>query len=147
MWEFQRRILTGRAERASLYWQGNMIKKILIAEDEEDILELLSAILGDLEGYEILRARGSEDVLRIARVDNPDIVLLDIQLPNLNGYEVCKLMKSDPTMSQTKVLMISGLAQNSDWQKAQEAGADGYIIKPFSSIELLEKVEDLLRSN
>jgi len=122
-------------------------KKILIAEDEDDILELLSAILGDLEGYEILCARGGEEALRITQVDNPDIVLLDIQLPNLNGYEVCKLVKSDPTMSRTKVLMMSGMAQNSDWRKAQEVGADGYIIKPFSSIELVEKIEELLRSN
>ena len=88
-----------------------------------------------------------EEALRIARVDNPDIILLDIQLPRLNGYEVCKSVKSDPTMSHTKVLMLSGMAQNSDRQKAQEAGADGYIAKPFSSIELLEKVEGLLRSN
>ena len=124
-----------------------MTKKILIAEDEEDILELLSAIFGDLGDYEILCARDGEEALRITRVDNPDIILLDIQLPKLNGYEVCKLVKSDPTMSQTKVLMISGMAQNSDWQKAREAGADGYIIKPFSSIELVEKVEELLRSN
>ena len=124
-----------------------MNKKILIAEDEEDILELLSAILGDLEGYEILCARGGEETIRLARVNNPDIILLDIQLPNLNGYEVCKLVKSDPTMSRTKVLMMSGMAQNSDWRKAQEVGADGYIIKPFSSIELVEKIEELLRSN
>lgn len=124
-----------------------MIKKILIAEDEEDILELLSAIFGDLGDYEILCARDGEETLRIARVDNPDIILLDIQLPKLNGYEVCKLVKSDPTMSQIKVLMISGMAQNSDWQKTQEVGADSYIIKPFNSIELVEKVEELLRSN
>ena len=124
-----------------------MNKKILIAEDEEDILELLSTILGDFGDYEILYARDGEETLRIARVDNPDIILLDIQLPKLNGYEVCKLVKSDPTMSQTKVLMISGMAQNSDWQKAREAGADSYIIKPFSSIELVEKVEELLSIN
>lgn len=124
-----------------------MNKKILIAEDEEDILELLSAIFGDLGDYEILYAKDGEETLRIARADNPGIILLDIQLPKLNGYEVCKLVKSDPTMSQTKVLMISGMAQNSDWQKAQEAGADRYVIKPFSSIELLEKVEELLKSN
>ena len=124
-----------------------MTKKILIAEDEEDIFELLSAIFGDLGDYEILCARDGEETLRIARVDNPDIILLDIQLPKLNGYEVCKLVKSDPIMSQTKVLMISGMAQNSDWHKAQEVGADGYIIKPFGSIELVEKVEELLMSN
>ena len=122
-------------------------KKILIVEDEEDILELLSAIFGDLGDYGILCARDGEEALRIGRVDNPDIILLDIQLPRLNGYEVCKSVKLDPTLSHIKVLMLSGMAQNSDWQKAQEAGADGYIIKPFSSIELLEKVEDLLRSN
>jgi len=124
-----------------------MTKKILIAEDEEDILELLSTILGDRGDYEILYSRDGEETLRIARVDNPDIILLDIQLPKLNGYEVCKLVKSDPTMSQTKVLMISGMAQNADWHKAQEVGADGYIIKPFSSIELVEKVEELLRND
>ena len=124
-----------------------MTKKILIAEDEEDILELLSVIFGDLGDYEILCARDGEEALRITRVDNPDIILLDIRLPKLNGYEVCKLAKSDPTMSQTKVLMVSGMAQNSDWQKAREAGADGYIIKPFNSNELVEKVEELLRSN
>jgi len=123
-----------------------MTKKILIAEDEEDILELLSVIFGDLGDYEILCARDGQEALRITRVDNPDIILLDIQLPKLNGYEVCKLVKSDPTMSQTKVLMISGMAQKSDRHKAQEVGADGYIIKPFSSIELVEKVEELLRS-
>ena len=70
-----------------------MTKKILLAEDEEDILELLSTILGDLGDYEILCARGGEETLRIVRVDNPDIILLDIQLPKLNGYE-CKLVKS-----------------------------------------------------
>lgn len=123
-----------------------MTKKILITEDEEDTLELLSEIFGDLGDYEILCARDGEEALRITRVDNPDIILLDIQLPKLNGYEVCKLMKSDPTMSQTKVLMISGMAQNSDLHKAQEAGADGYIVKPFSSIELVKEVEELLRS-
>jgi DNA-binding response OmpR family regulator len=122
-------------------------KKILIVEDEEDILELLSAIFEEFGDYGVLRARDGEEALRIARVDNPDIILLDIQLPKLNGYEVCKSVKSDPAMSPTKVLMLSGMAQNSDWQKAQEAGADGYITKPFSSIELVEKVEGLLRSD
>jgi DNA-binding response OmpR family regulator len=124
-----------------------MIKKILIVEDEEDIVGLLDAIFGDLVNYEILYAKGGQEALNIARVDNPDIILLDIQLPELNGYEVCRLIKSDPALSSTRVLMLSGMAQNHDWLKAQEAGADDYITKPFSSIELLEKVEGLLRSN
>jgi DNA-binding response OmpR family regulator len=123
------------------------IKKILVVEDEKDILELLISVFDDFRDYRILSATDGEEALRLARVDNPDIILLDIQLPRLNGYEVCKSVKSDPTTSPIKVLMLSGMAQNSDRQKAQEAGADGYIAKPFSSIELLEKVEGLLRSN
>ncbi len=124
-----------------------MTKKILLVEDEEDILELLSAIFDDLRDYGILWARDGEEALRIARAEHPDIILLDIQLPKLNGYEVCKSVKSDPAMSHTKVLILSGMAQNSDRLKAQEVGADGYIAKPFSSIALVEKVEALLGSN
>lgn len=124
-----------------------MTKKILIVEDEEDIMKLLSAIFGDLGDYEVLCARDGEEALRVARIDNPDIILLDILLPKLNGYKVCKLIKSDLAMSHTKILMLSGMAQNSDWLRAQEAGADGYIAKPFSSTALIEKVEELLRSN
>jgi DNA-binding response OmpR family regulator len=124
-----------------------MTKKILIVEDEETILELLLATFGDLMDYKILCAGDGEEALRIARVDNPDIILLDILLPKINGYEVCKSVKSDPTISHIKVLMLSGMVQSSGWQKAQEVGADAYIAKPFSSIALVEKVEELLRSN
>jgi DNA-binding response OmpR family regulator len=123
-----------------------MTKKMLIVEDEEDILELLFAIFDDVGDYRILCARDGEEAVKIARVDNPDIILLDIQLPKLNGYKVCKLIKSDPAMSRTKVLMLSGMAQNSDWLRAKEAGADDYITKPFESTALIEKVEALLRN-
>ncbi len=124
-----------------------MTKKILIVEDEEDVLELLLEIFGTLGDYRILCARDGEEALRITRADNPDIILLDIQLPKMNGHEVCKSVKSDPAMSHTKVLMLSGMAQNSDRQKAQQSGADAYMTKPFNSIALVEKVEELLRSN
>ena len=124
-----------------------MTKKILIVEDEEDILELVCAIFTDLGDYGILCAKDGEEALRVARVDNPDIILLDIQLPKLNGYEVCKSVKSDSAISHTKVLMVSGMTQNSDLLKVQEAGADDYILKPFNSTTLVEKVETLLRGN
>jgi CheY-like chemotaxis protein len=124
-----------------------MTKKILIVEDEEDIIELLSAIFDNLGDYKVLYARDGEEALRTARVGNPEVILLDIQLPKLNGYKVCKLIKSDPAMNHIKILMLSGMAQNYDWLKAQEAGADGYIVKPFSSTALIEKIEELLRSN
>ncbi len=124
-----------------------MAKKILIVEDEENILELLSAIFGDLGDYRILCARDGEEALQMARVNNPEIMLLDIHLPKVNGYEVCKSIKSDPVISHTKVIMLSGIVQNYDLEKAQKLGADGYIAKPFSSIELVEKVEELLRND
>ena len=124
-----------------------MTKKILIVEDEEHILELLSAILGDFGDYTILCARDGEEALRIARAHNPDVILLDMQLPKINGHEVCESIKSSPTMSHAKVLILSGMVQNSDCQKGWEVGADGYIAKPFNSIALVEKVEELLRSN
>ena len=92
-----------------------MTNKILIVEDEGNILELLLAIFDDHANYEPLYARDGEEALRIVRVDNPDIILLDIHLPKLNGYEVCKSIKSDSAMSHTKILMLSGMAQNSDW--------------------------------
>jgi DNA-binding response OmpR family regulator len=72
---------------------------------------------------------------------------LDAQLPKIDGYEVCKSVKSDPAMSCIKVLIISGMTQGSDWHKAREVGADAYITKPFSSIELAERVEELLRNS
>ena len=123
-----------------------MTNKILVVEDEEDILELLSAIFR-LDGYEVLCARDGEDALRLAQVANPDIILLDIQLPRLNGYEVCKSVKSDPTISHAKVLMLSSMTQNLGWLRAQEVGADDYIAKPFSLTVLVEKVGALLRSS
>jgi DNA-binding response OmpR family regulator len=123
-----------------------MAKKVLIVEDEESILELCSTIF-KLEGYKVLYAKDGEEALRITREDNPDILVLDIQIPKINGNEVCKLIKSDPTMSDIKVLMLSGMVQDSDLQEAREAGADAYMTKPFSSTAIVDKVGELLRSN
>ncbi len=123
-----------------------MTKKMLIVEDEGDILELLSAIFEDIGDYEILCARDGEEAIRMAQDDNPDIILLDILLPKMNGYEVCQSVKSDPTMSHIKVLVISGVAQKSNRQKAREVGADAFIAKPFDPIALVKKVEELLSS-
>lgn len=120
-------------------------KKILIVDDEKDVLELLFSVFDGLGDYRILGAMDGEEALRLVREANPDIILLDIRLPKMNGYEVCEFVKSDPTMSSTRVLMVSSMTQNSDLQKAEKVGADGYIAKPFSSKDLLEKVKELLR--
>ena len=124
-----------------------MAKKILIVEDEESILILLSRIFSFTKEYQILLARDGKEALDIIQKDSQDIIILDILLPKLNGYELCKLLKSDAAMSQVKVLMLSGMTQESDLQKAREVGADACMTKPFSITRLVEKVEELLKSN
>ena len=124
-----------------------MIKKVLIVEDEIELLDLLLIILGENEEYRMLTARDGEEALRIARVENPDIVILDFLLPQMNGFDVCKLIKSDPAISSTRIMMLSGMAQHFDQLKAHEVGVDAYIAKPFRSVVLIEKVEELLKDN
>ena len=123
-----------------------MAKKVLVVEDEESIIKLCTTIF-QLEDYTVLCARDGEEALRITRENIPDIMVLDIQIPKMNGNEVCKSVKSDPIMSHTKILVLSGMVQNSDLQQAREAGADAYMTKPFSSTAIVEKVEELLKSN
>ena len=123
--------------------RGN--KKILVVEDEKDIIDLFLAIFDDPGKYQILSAMDGEEALRLAKVENPDIILLDIHLLKLDGYQVCESIKSNQKLCNTKIIMLSGMTQDYYIRKAREAGADGYIAKPFSSIELLKKVEELLR--
>ena len=122
-----------------------MTKKLLIVEDEEKILKMLLAVFG-MEDYEVLCAKDGEEALRIAREDSPDLILLDVWLPKINGQEVCKLVRSNPATSKMKILMISGFVQHYDVRKAFEAGADDYMTKPFDTTILLEKIEELLSS-
>jgi DNA-binding response OmpR family regulator len=124
-----------------------MNKKMLIVEDDEIILKLLSTLFSFDKKYDILLARDGEEALNIAQYDIQDIIILDIQIPKINGYELCKIIKSDPTTSNTKVVMLTGLAQDYDMQKALKAGANAYITKPFNVGALVENVEGLLKSN
>ena len=124
-----------------------MNKKILIVEDEMEIAKLFCEIFEGLENYETIYAVDGRQALIYARANKPDLLLLDIQLPDLTGYEVCRLIKVDPALSNTKILMISGLAPDSDWLKALEIGVDDCIAKPFCSSLLIEKIDGLLRSN
>lgn len=121
-----------------------MSKIILIVEDHENILELVSAIFSELKDYKILHARDGKEALIMVSEHNPDIVLLDIQLPKVDGFRVCSSIKGNPTLSHPKVLMLSSQAQKHDLKKSREVGADGYIVKPFRPAKLVEKVEELL---
>ncbi len=120
-------------------------KKILIVDDEEDILALLAAVLGYLDQYTILGAKDGEEGLRMAEQENPALVLLDIQMPKLSGYEVCRAIRANKTLSGTKILILSGLTQPGDFAEAEQAGADDFLPKPFDLDTLTERVEALLK--
>ncbi|MFQ5872431.1 MAG: two-component system response regulator [Dehalococcoidia bacterium] len=121
-----------------------MTVSVMLADDEEEILALLSATLGHSGRYRLLMAREGKEALDIARKEKPDLLFLDIMMPKKDGYEVCRALKSDPATSAIKVIMLTGLAQEADRSKAMEAGADGYFTKPFSPTALLEKVNETL---
>jgi CheY-like chemotaxis protein len=118
----------------------------MIVEDEEAVMELLSSIFSDTKSYSVIITDNGESALQIAKSKKPDIILLDIMIPKINGYEVCQRLKQNQDTSHIKILMLSGMTQNSDLHKAFEAGADAFISKPFSLFDILSKVESLLKS-
>ncbi len=124
---------------------AGQVKKVLIADDEEGIVSLLTEVLSDFGTYQVLSAREGEEALRLTRSEKPDIILLDVMLPKMDGNEVCRLVKSDPATAHTKILMLTGMAQSTDVTAARQRGADAYMTKPFSPIVLVRKVEELLR--
>lgn len=121
-----------------------MTKKVLLADDEEGILALVSATLGGDREYKILVARDGEEALSIARREKPALLFLDVLMPKMDGFEVCRALKRDPTTSHIKVIMLTAMTQESDKRKAVEAGADDYFTKPFNPMALLQKVDQVL---
>lgn len=120
------------------------IKKMLIVEDEPKVSEFLRTVFSIFVDYRTTWTDNGAEALRFTRIDAPDIILLDINLPDTNGYKVCQTLKADPATTNTKVIMISGMTQTSDRNRAYEAGADLYLAKPFTATALLEKVEEML---
>ncbi len=119
--------------------------KILIADDDADMLYVYSRLLQS-EGYEVVTAPSAAECLRIARQERPDLMLLDVRLPDLSGLEVCRQIKSDPTLASIFIIHISGIDISSDSQaEALESGADLYLTKPVEYRKLLAHIQALLR--
>lgn len=117
---------------------------ILVVEDEEDIQELIRFnLIG--EGYEVSCVSRGEDALTAARKRIPDLTLLDIMLPGMDGLEVCRLFKSDPTTKPIPVVMVTAKGEEADVVTGLELGADDYITKPFSPRILLSRIKAVLR--
>jgi two-component system, OmpR family, alkaline phosphatase synthesis response regulator PhoP len=118
-------------------------KKILVVDDEVDLVKTIQFSL-ELEGYKVLVSYNGEDALTQARKENPDLILLDIMLPKLDGYKVCRLLKFDEQYKHTPILMMTAKTQEKDKLMGKETGADEYITKPFDIDELLGKVKAYL---
>ncbi|MEQ1631457.1 MAG: response regulator transcription factor [Planctomycetota bacterium] len=118
--------------------------KILVIEDESDILEVIQYNL-EREGHKVIACRNGEQGLSRIRTDNPDLVILDLMLPGLDGVEVCRQVKSDPVTRAIPVIMVTAKAEESDIVLGLGIGADDYIAKPFSPKELVARVKVVLR--
>jgi len=118
--------------------------KILLVEDHADIRRLVRMTL-EFEPYDIHEAANADEGLAMARRLQPDLVLLDVMMPGrLNGLDLCRLLRSDPQLAATPVLMLSARGQSADREAGLQAGATAYLVKPFSPIALLEQVSAVL---
>jgi len=121
------------------------VKKILIVEDQEEIRELIRVTL-EFDDYEIEESPNGDEGLRKASSFRPDLILLDVMMPGgLNGLQVCQRVKSDPGLKRTKVILLTARGQDSDRQAGLKAGADEYLIKPFSPLELMKVIGKVIR--
>jgi two-component system, OmpR family, alkaline phosphatase synthesis response regulator PhoP len=119
-------------------------KKILIADDEPDILEIISYNL-QLEGYDVQTAKDGVEALHKAKVIKPDLVILDVMMPNKNGMEVCKILRTQSTYHDTLIMFLTALNDELSHVKGLEYGADDYLSKPVSPKVLVTKVNSLFR--
>jgi CheY-like chemotaxis protein len=121
---------------------ANAPKKIVIADDNENIREALTYLLED-EGYELWLAKDGAEALAKSREVVPDVLLLDIMMPGMNGYDVCSSLKNDPLLKKIYVIMLTAKGQAAEQEHGKEVGADEYVVKPFSPMEILTKIKKI----
>jgi two-component system, cell cycle response regulator DivK len=120
-----------------------MKKRILVVEDQEDNRRILRDMLTNA-GYEVIEADNGGDALRSASANRPDLILMDIQLPVLDGYETTRRLKADPAVRAIPVIVITSYALSGDEGKARAAGCDDYVTKPYSPRQVLAKIRTYL---
>jgi two-component system cell cycle response regulator DivK len=120
-----------------------MSKRILVIEDQEDNRQIVRDLLS-ANGYELIDAITGEEGVAFAKRDRPDLILMDIQLPGIDGYEATRRIKADAELSKIPIIVVTSYALSGDDQKAFAAGCDGYVTKPFSPRLLLAKIREYL---
>lgn len=123
-----------------------MAKRILLVDDEPNLVLLMEARL-KVNGYEVLTANNGQTALEVAKKEKPDLIILDLMLPKMDGYKVCALLKKDVRYAKIPIIMFTARAQQEDIQLGEEVGADAYITKPFEPKILLSKMGELLGRN
>lgn len=119
------------------------MSRILIIEDEPEIADNLAALL-NAKGHKVSTCLEGADGVARARKETFDLLLLDVMLPRMSGFDVCKLLRADPKTAKLKIVMVTGLGRMGDVEEAFRAGADDYLIKPFDSARLFKKIEKVL---
>ena len=117
--------------------------KILIAEDERDIRDLITFTLG-FAGFEVVAAANGEEAVNLARQEFPDLILMDVRMPRMTGYEACAIMKADAKLKDIPVIFLSAKGQDSEIQTGLQAGAADYLLKPFAPDQLTERIQTVL---
>jgi CheY-like chemotaxis protein len=117
--------------------------KILIADDEQDIRDLLTFTL-KFAGHEVVAASNGEEAVQLAQVERPELVLLDVRMPKMNGYEACRRFKADPALKHIPIVFVSAWGQDSEVRAGMEAGAVDYVVKPFEPSQVILKVAQLV---
>jgi len=119
------------------------MKKILLVDDEIQLMSMVQMRL-EANGYEVITANDGQEGLEKAQSENPDLVMLDVMMPKMDGYKVCGLLKKDARFNKIPVILFTARAQQSDRDVGGEVGADAYITKPFEPAVLIEKIKELL---
>ena len=117
--------------------------KILIAEDERDIRDLVAFTLR-FAGHEVSAAANGEEAVELATKFNPDLILMDVRMPRMTGYEACKVMKANPDLKDIPVVFLTARGQETEIQQGLEAGAEEYLLKPFAPDQLTTRVKAIL---
>ncbi len=117
--------------------------KILIAEDERDIRDLVAFTLR-FAGYEVFAATNGEEAVSLASEVNPDLILMDVRMPRMTGYDACRQLKADPELKDIPIVFLSAKGQESEIQQGLTVGAEDYLLKPFAPDQLTERVKSIL---